>query len=120
MLPSLASSFMQILTQASPIAQIYPPIDNINTATAQSARCAPLGNTKKIGLDADYQMSYSRPLKDSMKWRGDAASPSNYQEIRETIHVDGSAPGLSATTEILRTAKRLAAGMDAGGALRTY
>ncbi len=30
---------MQLLTQARPIAQIYPPIDNTKPATAQSARC---------------------------------------------------------------------------------
>ena len=42
LLPSLASSITQLSTEPNPTAQIYPPLNNIKPAAAQSARCAPI------------------------------------------------------------------------------
>ena len=63
-------------------------------------------------------MSYSRRLKEPLSLLYVAVECDWLR--RNSIHVDGSASGNSATTGCLRTAKRTAAYMDVGGALRTH
>jgi hypothetical protein len=73
---------------------------------------------RKIGLDAIWQMSYSRRLKESLSLLYAAIERDWYRVY--LIHVDGSASGNSATTGYLRTTKRLAAYMEVGGTLRIH